>query len=193
MIKSLFPKTKRKVLSLMFLHPDDRFYLREIVRRIDVSLGTLHRELKPLVKDGILNSESKGNQTYYSVNRNCPIYAELRGIIIKTFGIVDVLKKALKKHGNKIKVAFIYGSIATGEENAGSDIDLFVVGRETFGNISVALSQYEESLGREINVYAQTPQEFKNKLKEKNHFVNSVLKSEKIYLIGSEDDVRKLG
>ena len=74
MIKSLFPKTKRKILSLMLLHPDERFYLRDISRKINVSQGTLHRDLKPLVRDGILISESRGNQAYYSINKNCPIY-----------------------------------------------------------------------------------------------------------------------
>lgn len=176
----------------MFLHPEERFYLREIVRKIDVSQGTLHRELKPLVKDGILNSESKGNQTYYSVNRNCPIYAELRGIIIKTFGVVDVLKKALKRFEKKIKIAFIYGSIATGEENAGSDIDVMIIGSPTFVEISDAISLAEEQLGRTINSTIFPVKEFTQKIKDNNHFLTSVVNTPIIFIQGSQNDIRKL-
>ena len=192
MIKSLFPKTKRNLLALMFLHPEERYYIRQIEKLTGISQGALQRELKSMVEMGILQAEKSGRQVFYSANKSNPIYGELYGIIFKTFGVVEVLKNALKRFEKKTKVAFIYGSVAKGEDTARSDIDLFVVGRETFGNISVALSKHEESLGREINMTVYTPHEFKSKVAEKNHFVRSVIKSQKIMLIGEEDDIREL-
>jgi len=181
-IKALFPKTKRSLLALMFLHPDERYYIRQIEKLTGVSQGALQRELKSMVEMGILRAEKSGHQTFYSVNKLNPIYKELHSIVFKTFGVVDVLKNALK----------LYGSVAKGEDTARSDIDIIVVGTETFGNISVALSKHEESLGREINMTVYTPREFKSKFAEKNHFIRSVIKSQKIMLIGEEDDVREL-
>ena len=193
MLNSLFSKTKRRLLALLLLSPDRKFYLIEIARLTGISQGTLHREIKPLVRDGILQSEKRANQTFYSVNRSNPIYPELRGIVYKTFGISDVLISALKPLKKKIKVAFVYGSIAKGEETAGSDIDLFVMGQIEFGDLSIALSKTEKALGREINPFTISPKEFNAKLKAKNHFITSMLKSPKIMLIGSEDDIRRLG
>ena len=192
MIKSLFPKTKRKILSLMLLHPDERFYLRDISRKINVSQGTLHRDLKPLVRDGILISESRGNQAYYSINKNCPIYNELRGIIIKTFGVVNILEKSLELYKNEIDFAFIYGSLAKGEDTGRSDIDLFVIGHADYTELSDSLLSRENELGRPVNMFLLNPSEFKLKIKEKNHFVTRVLKSEKIFLRGFEDDIKRL-
>ena len=146
-----------------------------------------------MVEMGILSTEKKERQVFYSVNRSNPIYPELRGIVYKTFGITDVLISALKPFRKKIKVAFVYGSIAKGEETARSDIDLFALGQIDFGELSMALSKAEKSLGREINPFTISPKEFRAKLEAKNHFVSSVLKSPKIILIGSEDDLGRLG
>jgi len=163
MINALFPKTKQKILSLMFLHPADEFYLQEIKRHTKTSQGTLHRELKALVNAEILIAKKKQRQTYYSVNLSNPIYGELRSIIYKTFGIADVLKLALKPLKKKIKVAFIYGSVASGEESARSDIDVMLIGSITFMKISIVLDKAEKTLGREINPTVYPVKEFKEK------------------------------
>ncbi len=192
MLNSLFSKTKRRLLALIFLNPDKQYYLIEIARVTGISQGTLHREIKPLIYDGILQSERRGSQIYYSVNKSNPIYAELRGIIYKTFGVSDVLTSALKPLKKKIKVAFIYGSIAKGEETAHSDIDLMVIGSVKFGDAVSAISKAEKSLGREINPTVYPLEEFKKKLSEQHHFLTAVIKGPKIMLIGKEDDIRKL-
>lgn len=193
MINSLFSKTKRRLLALLFLNPDRKFYLIEIARVAGISQGTLHREIKPLVRDGILLSEKRSNQTFYWVNRSNPIFSDLLNIVIKTFGITDTVRDTLKNFKDDIQTAFIYGSIAKGDDIAKSDIDLFVIGRVDFGDLSLALTKPEKSLGREISPYTITHREFKAKLKGKNHFIISVLKAPKIMLIGSEDDIGRMG
>jgi predicted nucleotidyltransferase len=191
-LDSIFSKTKRRLLALLFLNPDKQYYLTEIARLCGVSQGALHREIKPLVGDGILRTEKQGKQVYYSVNKSNPIYPELRGIVYKTSGISDALTTALMPLRRKIKAAFIYGSIPKGEEDAESDIDLMVIGRVDFGDVALMAAKAEESIGREINPNVYSPEEFEKKIKSKNHFLTSVMKSPKIMLIGREDDVRKL-
>ncbi len=191
-MEALFPGTRRKVLSLFFMHPDKQFYFREVLKLTGTKQGTIQRELKSLTKAGILELETRGNQTYYSVNKSHPIYAELRRIVLKTFGLVDILRDALSRFRDKIEVATIYGSIASGEETAKSDVDLLVIGKISFDNLSVAISKAEKELRREINPTLYPVKEFKKKLKQRNHFLRSVLRSKMIFLIGNEDDLTRL-
>ena len=192
MIKSLFSKTKRSLLALLYLNPDRQFYLTEIARLTGISQGTLHRELKPLVHDEILLSEKRINHIFYSANTGSPIYEELRGILFKAFAVGEVIAEALEPHREMIAAAFVYGSIPRGSDTARSDIDLFCIGRIKFGELAIALAKPEEILGRAISIYSMTSSEFADKIKEQNHFVSTVIKSEKIFIIGSEDDLGRL-
>jgi predicted nucleotidyltransferase len=190
MIESLFGKTKRKILGLFFLNSDKQYYFSEVIRAAGIRQGAVQRELKSLVASGLLNAEIRGRQTFYSVNKANAIYEELRSIMFKTYAVGDVLVNALKPFKRKIAAAFIYGSVAKGTDTGQSDIDLFVIGQVTFGDLSVAMSPHEGELGRAVNMHSFTPKEFAAKIGEGNHFVSSVIRAEKIFLIGSEDDIR---
>lgn len=191
-MEALFPSTRRKILTLFFLHPDEQFYFREVLKLTATKQGAIQRELKSLTRAGILEMETRGNQTYYSVNKSHPVYPELRNIVLKTFGLVDVLKRTLSPLKRRIEVAVIYGSIATGEETAKSDIDLLVIGKTSFDQLSRVISKAEKELKREINPTLYPVKEFKEKLSQKNHFLGSVLKSKMLFLIGSQDDLARL-
>jgi len=191
-MRALFPGTRRKILSLFFMHPDRQFYFREVLKLTGTKQGIIQRELKSLTQTGILELETKGNQTYYSVNKSNPIYEELRRIVLKTFGLVDVLRDALLPLKKRIDVAVIYGSIASEEETAKSDVDLLVIGKISFDSLSEAIDKVEKQTMREINTSLYPTEEFKQKIRRKNHFLRSVLKSNLIYLIGSENDLARL-
>jgi len=152
----------------------------------------IQRELKTLTDAGILTTEKRGRQKFYSVNKSHPIFPDLRNIVFKTFGVISQVKDALKLLEKKIKVAFVYGSFARGEEDAGSDIDLFVIGGAPLDEIVSALTKVENAIGREINPGLFSEAEFKKKKSQKNHFVRSVMKSEREFVIGSEDELRIL-
>jgi predicted nucleotidyltransferase len=192
MIKSLFGKTKRKILALFFLNNKKQYYFSEVVRETGIRQGAVQRELKSLTSAEILNAEKRGRQTFYSVNKNNPIYEELRQIMFKTYAIGEVLASALKPLEDKIAAALIYGSVASETDTGSSDIDLFVIGKARFSEITEAISGCERNLARSVNVYSLTPEEFSNKASEKNHFVLNVLKSKKIFLIGSDNDLRRM-
>ncbi len=127
---------------------------------------------------------------YYKLNQDCPIAKDLKNIFLKTVGVAEILRESFKQEG--IKFAFIYGSYARGEENILSDIDLMVVGDISSKKLSSVLSEPKEKLMREINYAVFSPNEFIDKAIRKDHFINSILNDKKIYIIGSEDELRRL-
>lgn len=189
---TLFGKTRRAVLSLLFGHVDDAFYLRQIVRATGIGLGSVQRELKMMTEAGIVVRERKGNLVYYQANSSSPIFSELKSIVRKTFGVADVIRHSLAAVADRIQVAFIFGSIASGNAGKASDIDVMIVGDISFGDIVSLLSGAEEQLGREINSVVYPVAEFKQKAKGDHHFVKSVLESEKIFLVGDEGELARL-
>ncbi len=188
----LFPKTRRKILALFFLHPDRQFYFREIAAHIGTTQGQVLRELRAMHEVGLITMKPLGRHKFYQVNRECPIYDELSSIVRKTFGIADIIRDTLAAFVDQIRLAFIYGSAARGRETGESDVDLMVVGPITLRKLSVALDPVEKELGREINPTLYTPEQFERGLTEKNHFIRSVLKTELIYLVGTPDDVKAM-
>ncbi len=189
---TLFGKTRRAVLALLYSHPDESFYLRQLARMTAVGMGSLQRELKQLSEAGIIQRNEIGRQIFFKANPDCPIYPELRDLIIKTFGVADVLHQALAPLADTILVAFIFGSMVSGEINQSSDVDVIVIGDISFANVVSALSPVQEVLSREINPTVYPPGEFKAKLSADQHFIKSVLSSPKIFLIGNKNELDEL-
>lgn len=188
-----FGAYRRQVLGLLLLHPGESFHLREIARATNTQPGTLRRELAQLADAGVLNREKVGNLVRYKADTACPIYDELRGILKKTAGVADVLREGLAPLGDKISVAFVYGSVASGAERRSSDIDVMVVGSASFEEIVGALHSSQKELHREINPNVYGLAEFKKKAKEKGSFLARVLDEPKLFILGKEHDLRKLG
>src|SRR6266513_1408267 len=135
----------------------------------------------------------RGNQVYYRANRENPIFEELKSILAKTSGIRDILLEGLARLADRVKLAFVYGSIARGEEKASSDVDLMVVGSVSFKDVVAALSEIDRKLGREVNPTVFGLREFHEKLAAKNHFLSTVAKEKKLFVIGDEREFRRLG
>jgi uncharacterized protein len=188
----LFGKTKKAVLALLFMHAEESFYLRQIVRILGLGQGAVQRELSNLSESGLIVREIKGNQVYYQANRKSPIFEELKSLMIKTAGVAEVLKGALSGLRGKISLAFIYGSMATGAYKNISDIDLMIIGQISFKEAVAALQPAQEKLGREVNPSVYSPEEFEKKVGEGHHFLRSVLTSPKIFLIGENRDLARL-
>jgi len=190
---SLFGKTRRSILALFYSHSDESFYVRQVLKIVNVGSGVVQREIEKLTASGILIRMEKGNQVHYTANKDCPIFEELKNLVMKTFGLVDVLKAALMPLAPKISAAFIYGSFANGSQNHASDVDLMVVGEVSFSDVVGAVLPVQTKLRREVNPTVYSVKELREKLSEKHHFLTSVLEREKIFLIGSEHELAGLG
>ncbi|MGC1817877.1 MAG: nucleotidyltransferase domain-containing protein [Casimicrobiaceae bacterium] len=188
----LFGSYRRDILALLLLHPDTALHVREIARVIGKAPGTALRELDRLAETGVLLRRRVGNQVQYQANVVCPIYDELRSILKKTTGVAEVLRAALDPLAHGIGSAFVYGSIARGDERAGSDLDVMIVGDVTFEDVVGALSPAQEALRREINPSVYPPTEFAAKLAAGDPFLQRVLADRKIFLIGTDDDLGQL-
>ncbi|MFA6313029.1 MAG: nucleotidyltransferase domain-containing protein [Sterolibacterium sp.] len=182
---ALFNLTQQKVLGLLYGKPDQSFYANEIDRWAQVGKGSLMRELDRLHRAGVLTLKRQGNQTHYQANRDCPIFGELLGIVHKTFGIGEQLRVALAPLADRLVWAFVFGSIAKGNDHAGSDIDLMLIGENlNYGDVMERLMPVEEHLGRTINPTLYTPTDWLNKKAAGNNFVLRVAEQDKINLIG---------
>ncbi|MGO9274096.1 MAG: ArsR family transcriptional regulator [Terriglobia bacterium] len=189
---ALFGRTRRAVLGLLFTHTAEAFYLRELARRVGAGLGAVDREVNRLASAGIISRTVQGRQVYYQANSKCPVFAEIKSLMIKTSGLAEVLQAALAPLAERTRVAFIYGSFARDQQQSASDIDVMVVGGLTFGEVVAALKPAQETLGREINPTVYSVAEFRSKLAAQNHFVKTVLKERKIFLIGDQRELQDL-
>ncbi|MCU7806316.1 MAG: transcriptional regulator [Candidatus Thiodiazotropha sp. (ex Semelilucina semeliformis)] len=190
----LFSEYRRKVLGLLLLHPDQAYHVREIARLTGTVAGTLHKELSKLADAEILLKRSSGNQVLYQANRDGLVYQELASITRKTFGVTDVLREALQTVIDQLDFAFVYGSVAKEEDRSSSDIDLMVVTDQlAYADLMNNLLDAESQLGRTINPSVYDLLQIKQRLKQKNAFLTRVMEQPKIWIKGTEDDVKTLG
>lgn len=183
---ALFTKTQQKVLALFFGQPDRSFYLREVVRLAGMGIGVITRELGKLTDAGLLVVSKQGNQNHYQANKASPIFDELLKIVKKTFGIKGLLQTAITPLIPQLEQAFIYGSVAKGEEHAGSDVDVMLVGDDlSYGEIMQLFDSVEEQLQRPINPTLYSPAEFSQRMTEGQNFLSKVMELPRIDLLHS--------
>ena len=178
-------KIRVEILSVLALNPESSFNINELSRITGFSLRGVDRELKNLLSGGLLRREISGNQHRYQLDPACPIRKEVKGIIAKTVGIADVLKKGLAQVRDEIHLAFIYGSFASGEYGNESDVDLFIVSDIPGVKLSELLGPLQEQLGRAINTSQFSLLEYQERKEKGDHFVNRVLDGPKVVLYGS--------
>jgi predicted nucleotidyltransferase len=187
---ALFSKVQQRVLALIFGHPERSFYTSEIVRRIDSGTGAVERELSRLQRSGLVSVERIGNQKHFRANRESPVFAELQSLVVKTVGLTEPLRKALQPYSNKIKAAFVYGSVAKGSDTARSDIDLLVIGDElSYSDLYRALQDAESQLQRKVSPLFLAEKDWKRKSSQKDSFANKVKAQPKLFIVGSGEDI----
>jgi predicted nucleotidyltransferase len=189
--ETLFGRTRGAVLSILYNHVGEAFYLRQLARLTDITLGPVQRELRQLVDAGLVSKKTIGAQTFYTANQESPVFTEIKSLIIKTVGMHDVLSAALKPLRTKISLAFVYGSVAQLSETKHSDVDLMIVGTVDFGIVVEKLGGAQRALNREINPTVFPEKEFRKKLGES--FLKTVLANKKLFIIGDENVLGELG
>ncbi len=189
----LFGRNRGRVFGLLFGNPDQSYYLRQIAAAVGTKPGTIAPELALLTDLGLLVSTRVGNQVFYKANQQNPIYPELRLLVAKTVGVFQLLRLAMEPLADRIALAFVYGSLAKGEETAQSDVDLMVVGQVELEDVLARLQIVEKQIQRPINPTVYSSEEFKSKRASGSHFVTSVLRGPKIFIVGDENELGRFG
>jgi uncharacterized protein len=189
----IFGRTRGAILALLYGRADQTFYTRQIAREVAASVGAVQRELENLTKVGLVIRTPLGSQVFYQANRDAPIFSEMHSLVNKTVGIFSMLRSALRPLSTQVAVAFVYGSVARQAETAQSDIDLMVVGKASIDDVISHLASVEKNTGRPINPTVYSVSEFKAKIADGNHFLRAVLKDPKVFLLGDEDELGKVG
>lgn len=187
----LSSRARAEIFRLLFSGTGEELHVREIERRSGLNDSTLRQELRKLVRLELVQSRRDSNRVYYHAKTESPLYPEIRNLVLKTSGLSDVLKSALMD--KRIRVAFVFGSIARGEETATSDVDLMVIGQLGLRDLSRLLSGIEEKIGREVNPHVLREEEFRKRIRAKEHFVSSVMETPKIFIIGSQRELEAMG
>ena len=192
LLSNLFCSNVRaEIFQILFDESREEVHLREICRLSGSAVNGIRRDLGKLLKMDLVVSRRDGNRLYFQANKNHPLYLEIKNIVLKTSGIIETLKKALSN--SDIECAFIFGSIAKGTEKSHSDIDIIVIGNVGLRKLSGLLSEAYEKIGREINPHTYTKKEFQRRIENNDHFLTSVLDSKKVFIIGTEDDLKAMG
>jgi predicted nucleotidyltransferase len=192
--RALFSRVQLRVLSILFDHPGQEFSASELIRLARSGSGAVQRELARLSAAGIVTVGRSGNRKLYSANARSPIFNELHQIILKTEGLVEPIRRALRVFQDRIAVAFVYGSIAKQTDTAGSDIDLMIIGTDlSYGALYGALQKAEKNLGRSINPNVMTPEDWKKRLEEKRSFADRIAQQPKLFVFGDENELQRVG
>ena len=188
----LSSRGRAEIFRLLFGPAHGELHVRELERRTGLSDATVRQELKKLSRLGVVEARRDGNRAYYRANDVHPLYPDIRSLVLKTSGVTDVLREALGGAGD-VELAFVFGSIAGNTSKAHSDIDLMVIGTIGLRQLSKRLSGLESRIGREVNPHVLTPEEFTRRANEGDHFITTVLKGPRLFVVGGEDELRRLG
>ncbi len=188
---ALFSNVQQRVLALIFAHPERSFYTSEIVRNVHSGTGAVERELARLEQSGLVSVERIGNQKHFRANRDSPIFGELQSIVLKTAGLAEPLRQSLAPYADRIKFAFVHGSVAKGTDTARSDIDLMVIGDDlNYSDLYAALQKAEHTLGRPVNPTFLTPKDWLRKVSTKDSVIAKISSQPKLFILGSETDLK---
>jgi len=189
---ALFGKTRQAVLALLFGNPGRTYYIREIVHAAGGGASQVQRELDRLTRSGLLTRERRGNQVHFQANPGAAVFAELSGLVTKSFGIADVLRRALQPSSARMPAAFIYGSVARNEHHAASDVDVLIVGDVLLSDLDDTLREAEKRLGRTVSITLLDPEEYRTRHRANDHFLRAIMAGPKIFLVGDDATLASL-
>jgi predicted nucleotidyltransferase len=188
-LRALFPTIRGEILAATLTQPDKWWYLSELAQFLRTTPSTLQRDLKALVDGGILQQRREGTRSYFKAETRSPLFSDLRGLVEKTAGLLPTLQQVLEPFEARIDCAFVYGSVARGQEHALSDIDLLVIGAVGLAELAPALRKAETRLGRDVNVTSYSRAEFRTKATADDHFLSDVLRAPKQFVKGDQRDL----
>ena len=193
MLKQLFSsQTRVDLLAIFFMHPGEEFYLRQLTGMLQCSPRSISLELANLHEISLVHKRISGKQHYYGINQEHPIYSELSALFRKTVGLRDVVKEELQSVAANIEFAFIYGSMARGSFSPASDVDLMIIGRPPLRRLASVVSALRTKLAREVNYQVFSKDEWLDRMHRGDHFATSILKEPLLFIVGDEDEFKRM-
>ena len=180
-------RARQQLLVYYFTNPTARHHLRDLAARLAIDPSNLSKELGRLEREGLFRSEVSGRQKYFQLNREYLLFDEVRKIVAKTIGAAPVITQSLQRIEG-IDEAYLYGSFASNQQDAASDIDVLVIGAPREEALAQAMRRLERQLGREVNYVVLTPKEFKSRRTRKDAFLENVWHNKRIPLVGSNEE-----
>jgi predicted nucleotidyltransferase len=187
----LSSKIRAEIFRIFLGVRDDELHMREIERRSGFTTGTVQQELKKLNRLELIKKRRDGNRLYYQANKEHPLYSDIRNIVLKTIGLVDIIQDKLKETRD-IKIAFVFGSIARHDEKAQSDVDVMIIGKIGLRKVTALLSGISEKIGREINPHVMTVDEYRRRASQGEHFISTILQEPRIFIVGNENELKEM-
>ncbi len=184
--------TLAQILSLIFLNPEEEFYQLDIARKVQKALIQVQRAVKTLEEIGLIASTHRGRMVYYKAVRQHPAFEDLKRLFVKTIALGEGIHQALQPLQSKVYLAFIFGSVARGDESVDSDIDLCIIADITLKELSKALSPFSRGLQRELNPILFDPDKFQKRISENDPFMLEILQSPKIWIVGNEHECKQM-
>lgn len=191
-VKLFATPTLAEILNLFLQNPEEEFYQSDIVKKAAKALMQVQRVLKTLKEVGLISSVHRGRMVYYRAVKSHPAFEDLKNLFLKTISLGDGIRHALMPFQDKISFAFIFGSVARGDESLDSDIDLFIIADLTLRELSKALGPLSRGLQKELNPVLFGPHEFQKRISKKDHFLIKVLDAPKLWIMGNENELKQL-
>jgi predicted nucleotidyltransferase len=179
-------KARQRLLAYYFANPTARLHLRDLAQRLSIDPSNLSKELGRLEREGLFRAEVSGRQKYFQLDREYPLFAEVRGIVSKTIGARSLIAQSLKEIEG-IEEAYLYGSFASNQQDAASDIDVLVIGNPPDKVLAEAMRKIERHLGREVNYTVLTRKEFDSRRARRDAFLENVWHNKRVSLIGPNE------
>jgi predicted nucleotidyltransferase len=188
-LEVLFPEIRAKILSVLLLQPEKRWYLTELAQHLGTQPSSLQREVEALSRAGLLDQTKDGRRVYFQANTTSPVFSDLKGLLEKTAGLIPILQEEVEAFGERIQLAFLYGSMARSDESSESDVDLMIVGDLGLSDLVPSLRRAEQRFGRPVNPTVYSIIEFKTKIRSHDHFLTAVLQGAKQFLKGNDGEL----
>ena len=188
-LEVLFPDVRAKILAALLLQPEKRWFLTELAQHLGTQPSSLQREVEALSRAGLLEQTKDGRRVYFQANMTSPVFSDLKGLLEKTAGLIPILQEEVEAFGERIQLAFLYGSMARSEELSESDVDLMIVGDVGLSDLVPSLRRAERRFGRPVNPTVYSFNEFKSKVRNNDHFLTAVLRGTKQFLKGNDGEL----
>jgi uncharacterized protein len=188
-LEVLFPEIRSKILATLLLQPEKRWFLTELAQYLRTQPSSLQREVEALSRAGLLEQTKDGRRVYFKADTNSPVFSDLKGLLEKTAGMIPILREEVDAFGDRIKLAFVYGSTARSEESSESDVDLMIVGNVGLSDLVPSLRRAEQRFGRPVNPTVYSSKEFLTKARNQDHFLTAVLRGSKEFVKGNDGEL----